>query len=107
MISDIGGSLSEPTVQVKVNLYENAKLVIFLTCPKNGLFLADDDLQTEPTEGEYRGKAIHTPQYVERGGTLLVITKARLAPVQQDHVLSPWELRGKTLESFYDSTKTW
>ena len=63
--------------------------------------------QLKANTGAILDKAIHTPQYVERGGTLLVITKARLAPVQQDHVLSPWELRGKTLESFYDSTKTW
>jgi hypothetical protein len=58
--------------------------------------------------GAILDKAKHAPVYVERNGTLLVITKAKLVPAQEaDPVLSPWELRAKTIESFYDPAKTW
>ena len=45
--------------------------------------------------------------YVERNGTLLMIIKAELVPVRGDPLLSPWELRAKTIESFYDPAKAW
>lgn len=66
----------------------------------------------KPTElkadvGGVLDRAIESPQYVLRNGQLLVITKAELAPVRQDDSLSPWELRAKTIESFYDPAKTW
>ena len=48
-------------------------------------------------------KALETPQYVERNGTVLVITKADLVA----DLISPWEQRAKTLESFYDPAKAW
>ena len=57
--------------------------------------------------GAILDKAKHAPVYVERNGTLLVITKAKLVPVSEDPLLSPWELRAKAIDSFYDSTKTW
>jgi hypothetical protein len=57
--------------------------------------------------GEILDKAKRKPVYVERDGTLLVITKARLAPVQEKQLLSPWELRAEVIESFYDSAKAW
>jgi len=57
--------------------------------------------------GAILDKAKHAPVYVERDGTLLVITKARLVPASEDRVLSPWELRAKVIESFYDSAKAW
>ena len=63
--------------------------------------------QLKANTGAILDKAIRSPQYVERGGTLLVIKKAQLAPAQGDSVLSPWELRAKVVESFYDPTKTW
>lgn len=53
-------------------------------------------------------KAIKRPQYVNRNGVLLVITKAdSLAGSASDGLLSPWEQRAKTLESFYAPTKAW
>ena len=42
-----------------------------------------------------------------RKGQLLVITKAELVPARQDLSLSPWELRARAIESFYDPTKAW
>ena len=57
--------------------------------------------------GAILDKAKHKPVYVERDGTLLVITKARLVPAPEDPLLSPWELRARAIESFYDSTKAW
>ena len=57
--------------------------------------------------GAILDKAKRTPVYVERDGTLLVITKARLIPAPQEPLISPWELRAKTIESFYDPAKTW
>jgi hypothetical protein len=57
--------------------------------------------------GAILDKAKRAPVYVERDGTLLVITKARLVPTHEDPVLSPWELRATTIESFYDSAKAW
>ena len=56
--------------------------------------------------GTILDKAKHAPVYVERNGTLLVITKAKLVPAE-DRLLSPWELRVKAIESFYDSAKAW
>ena len=63
--------------------------------------------QLKANTGAVLDKAIQSPQYVERGGTLLVIKKAELTPIEQDSILSPWELRSKVLESFYDPAKTW
>jgi len=63
--------------------------------------------QLKADTGAILDKAIAVPQYVERKGTLLVITKAELMPARDDGLLSPWELRAQTLESFYDPTKTW
>ena len=57
--------------------------------------------------GAILDKAKHAPIYVERDGVLLVITKAKLVPAQDDPLVSPWDLRAKTIESFYDSDKTW
>ncbi len=63
--------------------------------------------QLKAKTGSILDKAIHSPQYVERAGTLLVIRKAEFPVVQQDSILSPWELRSQVLESFYDPAKTW
>jgi len=52
--------------------------------------------------GTILDKAKHTPVYVERDGTRLVITKARLVPAREDSLPTPWELRAKAIESFYD-----
>ena len=53
-------------------------------------------------------QAIEHPQYVSRNGVVLVITKAdSAAGSEADSLLSPWEQRAKTLESFYDPAKTW
>ncbi len=57
--------------------------------------------------GAILDKAKRAPVYVERDGTLLVITKAKLVPAHQDELLSGWELRAQTIESFYDPTKAW
>jgi hypothetical protein len=57
--------------------------------------------------GAILDKAKRRPIYVERDGTLLVITKAKLVPAQDDPVPSPWELRAKAIESFYDPAKAW
>jgi hypothetical protein len=57
--------------------------------------------------GTILDQAIHAPVYVERGGTVLVITKADLAPVREDASLTPWELRANAIESFYDSAEAW
>jgi hypothetical protein len=57
--------------------------------------------------GAILDKAKHAPVYVERDGTLLVITKAKLVPANEDTVLSPWEMRAQTIESFYDPAKAW
>jgi hypothetical protein len=57
--------------------------------------------------GKILDKAIQRPQYVERNGVLLVITKANSAVKPDDDLLSPWEQRAKSLESFYDPAKTW
>jgi hypothetical protein len=47
------------------------------------------------------------PQYIERDGTLLVITTAELATTKDDPRLSPWEQRAAAIESFYDPDKAW
>ena len=57
--------------------------------------------------GAILDKAKRAPVYVERNGTLLIITKAKLVPASEGLLLSPWELRAKAIESFYDSTKAW
>ena len=57
--------------------------------------------------GAVLDKAKHVPVYVERDGILLVITKAKLVPASEDTAVSPWELRAKVIESFYDSAKAW
>ena len=58
--------------------------------------------------GKVLDKAVHHPQYVERKGVLLVITKAESVPDTTDNrLLSPWEQRAQTLESFYDPAKAW
>ena len=64
--------------------------------------------ELEANTGAILDKARREPVYVERQGTLLVITKANLVPGREDHpLLSPWELRAKAIESFYDPAKTW
>jgi len=63
--------------------------------------------QLKAEAGRVLDRAIRAPQYVERKGTLLVITKVRLASGGDHTLLSPWEIRAKALESFYDATKTW
>ena len=63
--------------------------------------------QLKANAGAILDKAIRSPQYVERGGTLLVIKKAEFQPAQDDSILSPWELRSKVVESFYDPAKAW
>ena len=57
--------------------------------------------------GAILDKAKHSPVYIERDGTLLVITKAKLIPASEDPLLSQWELRAKVIESFYDSSNAW
>ena len=57
--------------------------------------------------GKILDRAIRQPQYVERNGTLLVITKASLPPAREEAPLSPWEIRAAHLESFYDPAKAW
>ena len=57
--------------------------------------------------GAILDKAKRAPVYVERDGTLLVITKAKLVPAQEEEPLSPWELRAQVIESFYDPAKAW
>jgi len=61
--------------------------------------------QLKSSAGKILDRAIHKPQYVERNGTLLVITKANLKPAGDETILSPWEICAKNLESFYDSAK--
>ena len=66
----------------------------------------------KPTElkanlGGVLDRATKSPQYVIRKGQLLVITKAKLVSTHEDQSLSPWELKAKAIESFYDSTKAW
>jgi len=63
--------------------------------------------QLKSDTGRVLDRAIRAPQYVERNGTLLVITKASLIPARDEPLLSPWEIRARQLESFYDSTKAW
>lgn len=61
--------------------------------------------QLKSETGKVLDRAIREPQYVERHGTLLVITKANLKPAHDEAILSPWEIRAKNLESFYDPSK--
>jgi hypothetical protein len=63
--------------------------------------------QLKSEAGKVLDRAIREPQYVERNGTLLVITKADLKPARDEAILSPWEIRAKNLESFYDPAKAW
>ena len=63
--------------------------------------------QLKSNAGKVLDRAIREPQYVERNGTLLVITKANLTPASDGTLLSPWEIRAKNLESFYDPAKAW
>ena len=58
-------------------------------------------------KGAILDKAKRAPVYVERDGTLLVITKAKLVPAQEEEPLSAWELRAQVIESFYDPAKAW
>ena len=57
--------------------------------------------------GKILDRAIREPQYVERNGAVLVITRASLVPARDETLLSPWEIRAKNLESFYDPNKAW
>lgn len=58
--------------------------------------------------GKILDQAIKRPQYVERNGVLLIITKADSVPGSGDESLvSPWEQRAKTLEPFHDPAKAW
>ena len=63
--------------------------------------------QLKANTGAILDKAIRSPQYVARGGTLLVIKKADFPTAYQDSILSSWELRSRVLEGFYDPAKTW
>ena len=63
--------------------------------------------QLKANTGGILDQAIRSPQYVERGGTLLVIKKAEFPPAESDSILSSWELRSRVLESFYDPAKAW
>jgi hypothetical protein len=64
--------------------------------------------QLKADTGKILDKAIQRPQYMNRNGVLLVITKAdSVAGSEDDVFLSPWEQRAKTLESFYAPAKTW
>ncbi len=63
--------------------------------------------QLKAATGAVLDRAKRSPQYVERDGTLLVITKAKLVPAPEEAVLSPWEMRANVLESFYDPNKAW
>ena len=63
--------------------------------------------QLRSSTGRVLDRAIHAPQYVERKGILLVITKANLVPARDEPLLSPWESRARRLESFYDPAKAW
>ena len=63
--------------------------------------------QLKSDTGRVLDRAIRNPQYVERNGTLLVITKANLRPAGDEALLSSWEIRAKNLETFYDPAKTW
>ncbi len=47
--------------------------------------------------GAILDKAKHAQVYVEHDGILLVISKARLAPAQDDPLLSPWDLKAKAI----------
>ena len=63
--------------------------------------------QLKSNAGRVLDRAIRKPQYVERNGTLLVITKANLRPAGDEMLVSPWEIRARNLESFYDPAKAW
>ena len=63
--------------------------------------------QLKARTGKVLDSAIRKPQYVERNGILLVITKANLKPAADENLLSPWEVRANNLESFYDPAKAW
>ena len=63
--------------------------------------------QLKADTGAILDKAIRSGQYIERGAALLVIKKAKRAPVREDALLSSWELRAQTIESFYDPAKAW
>jgi hypothetical protein len=84
-----------------------------LRMAKNRLILVRMISVIKPSElkaevGRILDEAIDAPQYVERNGVLLVITKADLIPAPSDDpLLSPWEQRAKTIESFYDPAKAW
>jgi hypothetical protein len=52
-------------------------------------------------------RATQAPQDVMSKGQLLVIAKAELVSAPENQSLSPWELRAKAIESFYDPAKTW
>jgi len=58
--------------------------------------------------GKILDRAIKRPQYVNRNGVLLVITKAGAkSAAADDPLVSPWEVRSAALEKFYDPDKTW
>jgi hypothetical protein len=63
--------------------------------------------QLKSSTGRVLDRAIRKPQYIERNGILLVITKANLKPAGEETLTSPWEIRAKNLESFYDPAKAW
>ena len=63
--------------------------------------------QLKADAGRVLDRAISEPIYVERNGTLLAITKANLVPARDEPELSPWEIRARHLESFYDPNKAW
>jgi hypothetical protein len=76
-----------------------------MTYPSRGMKTVLKPSQLKAATGKILDKAIRRPQYVNRNGVLLVITKADSAA--NDDLLSPWKLRAKTLASFYDPAKAW
>jgi hypothetical protein len=62
--------------------------------------------QLKAKTGAILDRAIRSPQYVQRDGTLLVIKKAEF-PEPENSILSSWELRSRAIESFYDPAKAW
>ena len=57
--------------------------------------------QLKAKTGAILDKARHAPVYVERDGTLLVITKAKLVPAQDDPLRSSWELTAEDAARIY------
>jgi hypothetical protein len=63
--------------------------------------------QLRARTGAILDKAKQTSVYVERNGTLLVITKAQAVTSPTGPYALALGGRANMIESFYDSTKTW